>query len=177
MFVCGFFIKQGCFKCMENMILGIHSNVAGDSCSYTAGHAWLTITHDGKTSFYGLWPDAHPKTVDNGDASDIRIGLEASAKAAASRYYRLSDAQANHFNKLMKANVSWRYTNTCASWAGEIVEEVIGEDIDADDWLGFETPRELGKSILELEKKEPTSIEKPKRLERNPASSWMGKSR
>ncbi len=158
---------------MGNMVLGIHSNVAGDSNDYTAGHAWLTITHDGKTTFYGLWPDAHPNVVDNGDASDIRVGMEASAKAVASRYYRLSDAQAKHFNALMKANVAWRYTNTCASWASEVVEEVVGEDVDADDWLGFETPRELGKSILELEAKQPTNLGSPKRLERNPASRIM----
>lgn len=162
---------------MGNMVLGIHSNVAGDANNYTTGHAWLTITHDGVTTHYGLWPDAHPNVVANGDASDIRVGMEASAKAAASRYYRLSDAQARHFNALMKANVTWRYTNTCASWAGEIVEEVVGENVDADDWAGFETPRELGKSILELEAKQPTSIISPKPLKQNPASSLMKRKR
>ena len=100
---------------MGNMVLGIHSNVAGSGEDFTAGHAWLTITHHGKTTSYGLWPDAHPRTIDNGEGSDIRIGLEASAKSAASRYYRLSEAQAKHFQALMKANVAWRYTNTCAS--------------------------------------------------------------
>jgi len=156
-----------------NMVLGIHSNVSGDSNDYTAGHAWLTITHDGTTTHFGLWPDAHPSVVDNGEASDIRVGMEASAKAVASRYYRLSDAQAKHFNALMQANVAWRYTNTCASWASEIVEVVVGEDVDADDWSGFETPRELGASILELEAKQPTSLESPKPLKQNPASSLM----
>lgn len=158
---------------MGNMVLGIHSNVAGDANDYTGGHAWLTITHKGKTTYYGLWPDAHPNVVNNGDSSDIRVGMEASAKASASRYYRLSDAQAKHFNGLMKANVAWRYTNTCASWASEIVEEIVGEDVDADDWGGFETPRELGRSILKLEAKQPTSISSPKPLKQNPASSLM----
>jgi len=158
---------------MGNMVLGIHSNVASDANEYTAGHAWLTITHEGKTTQYGLWPDAHPSVVDNGSGSDIRVGLEASEKAAASRYYRLSDAQAKHFNALMKANVAWRYTNTCASWAGEIIEEVVGEDIDSDDWAGFETPRELGANILELETKQPTSLGSPRVLKQNPASSLM----
>ena len=100
---------------MGNMILGIHSNVVGDSEDFTGGHAWLTITHNGKTTHYGLWPDAHPNVVNNGDGSDIRVGMEASSKAAASRYYRLSEAQATHFNALMKSNVAWRYTSTCAS--------------------------------------------------------------
>lgn len=156
---------------MGNMVLGIHSNVAGDSKGYTAGHAWLTITHKGQTKHYGLWPDAHPKTLDNGDGSDIRIGLEASDKAVASRYYKLSDAQAKHFNSLMKSVVAWRYTNTCASWASDIVLDVVGEDVDADDWVGFETPRELGKSILDLEAKQPTSVSSPRPVRHNPASS------
>jgi hypothetical protein len=158
---------------MGNMILGIHSNVAGDTNDYIDGHAWLTITHDGRTTAYGLWPDAHPSVVNNGFGSDIRVGMEASAKSAASRYYRLSAAQAKHFNVLMTANVAWRYTNTCASWASEVVNEVVGEDVDADDWAGFETPRELGKSILKLESKQPTNLGSPKPLKQNPASSLM----
>ena len=156
---------------MSGMILGIHSNVAGGHHEYTAGHAWLTITENGTTTFYGLWPDAHPMVLDNGDGTDIRVGLEASAKAVASRYYKLSDAQARQFKALMKANVAWRYTNTCASWASEVAYEIVGEDVDSDDYLGFETPRELGRNILLLERKDPTSIYAPKALERNPASS------
>jgi hypothetical protein len=156
---------------MPGMILGIHSNVAGDTHELTAGHAWLTITENGTTTFYGLWPDAHPMVVNNGDGSDIRVGLEASAKAVASRYYKLSDAQAKHFKALMLSNVGWRYTNTCASWASEVVYEIVGEDVDSDDYLGFETPRELGRNILILERTDPTSMHAPKKLERNPASS------
>lgn len=159
----------------QNMVLGIHSNVAGDRNEYTAGHAWLTITYANKTTHYGLWPDAHPDVADNGKKSDIRIGMEASSKAVASRFYRLSQAQARHFNALMKANVAWRYTQTCASWATEVVEEVVGEDVDADDWAGFETPRELGKSILKLEAKHPTSLTSPRPLKQDPASSSMKK--
>ena len=55
-------------------------------------------------------------------------------------------------------NWEWRYTNRCASFASEVVEAVVGEEIDADDNFGFETPRELGNSILELEKMMPTSL-------------------
>jgi len=156
---------------MSEMILGVHSNVAGDDKDFTSGHAWLTITENGKTTFYGLWPDAHPKTVDNGDASDIRVGLEASASAKASRYYKLSDAQAKNFKALMKSNVTWRYTNNCSSWASEVVWAVVKEDVDADDYLGIETPRELGRNILLLEKKSPTSILTPKAVKNNPAES------
>lgn len=158
---------------MSEIILGIHSNVAGDSNDLTSGHAWLTITRSGSTTFYGLWPDAHPRTVDNGDASDIRIGLEASANAVASRYYRLSDAQARYFNTLVRANVHWFYTHNCSSWASDIVWEVVGEDVDADDWMGIETPRELCRNIQALEINDPTTINTPKRLSRNPATSTL----
>ncbi len=75
----------------------------------------------------------------------------------------------------MQANVAWRYTNTCASWASEVVEEVVGEDVDADDYGGFETPRELGRNILLLEKQQPTTLFSPKPLQQNPASSFMKK--
>lgn len=102
--------------------------MASDSSNYTSGHAWLTITHKAKTTHYGLWPDAHPNVVNNGNASDIRVGMETSAKSVANRHYRLSEAQAKHFNDLMKANVAWRYTNTCASWATEVVDASIKLD-------------------------------------------------
>ena len=49
---------------------------------------------------------------------------------------------------ILKQNHSWRHTNNCASFASETFEEVTGVDIDADDWFGFETPREIGDSIL-----------------------------
>ncbi len=46
---------------MSNMLLGIHSNIAGDSSGYIVGHAWLTITHKGHTKHYRLWTDAQAK--------------------------------------------------------------------------------------------------------------------
>lgn len=153
------------------MILGIHSNVAGSHNDFTSGHAWISITHGNKVTVYGLWPDAHPKTIDNGDKSDIRIGLEVKDTAVASRYYLLTSPQAIQFNALMSANVAWRYTHTCASWASDVVDILIGEDVDADDNFGFETPRELGESILLLESKEPTTRFSPKRVTKNPATT------
>jgi hypothetical protein len=44
---------------------------------------------------------------------------------------------------------AWTYTNTCASFASEIFEEVTGIDVDADEFAGLETPREIGESIVE----------------------------
>lgn len=143
------------------VILGIHSNVAGDSNDFTAGHAWVTISTLRKTDFYGLWPDGHPRTVDNGDASDVRVNMEAGARPVASRYYRLDPSQTMRLNMFFTMKATWAYTNNCSSWASELLADVVGEDVDADDWLGLETPRELGRSIQRLEARDRTSPASP----------------
>lgn len=153
-----------------SIVLGIHSNVT--SGSYAGGHAWITVKEVGITRSYGLWPDQHPKTVDNGSGTDIRIGMEPTTGAAI-RYYKLTKVQGNKLRGLLLKNITWTYTNTCASWASEVVYQVTGNDVDADDWGGFETPRELGANIVILEKKDPTSRVKPKVLtDRGGSSSW-----
>lgn len=43
---------------------------------FTGGHAWISVTKNGTVTVYGLWPDEHPRTLDNGDGTDIRVGLE-----------------------------------------------------------------------------------------------------
>ncbi|AZZ92729.1 hypothetical protein EUZ85_19175 [Hahella sp. KA22] len=151
------------------IILGIHSNVA--SGEYTSGHAWISVTEAGITTRYGLWPDAHPKTVDNGVGTDIRKNMEPPT-GVANRYYQLTPEQTNTLRNLLLQNVTWTYTNTCASWASEVVYQATGKDVDADDWGGFETPRELGTNIVLLEAKDPTSKTKPKILKNAGLSSW-----
>lgn len=158
---------------MSRTILGIHSNVvAGDK---TGGHAWISITTNGATVFYGLWPDSHPRTKDNGPGFDIRKGLEANSTAKASRYYKLTDAQSKRLLVQLGRDQTWNYTHNCSSWASYVVWRVVGEDVDADDsaLLGVETPRELGRSIQALEVKSPTSRFAPKDLgdEKNASSS------
>lgn len=109
----------------EDVILGVHSNVrngqmdpeTGDPYGFDAGHAWISVTRDGKTTRYGLWPDAHPNVEDNGDGSDIRTGMEDGDTPAASRYYRLTLEQVAKLDSLLKANETWGYTHNCSSWA------------------------------------------------------------
>lgn len=60
------FNVQECPK--EKPSLGIHSN-AGPSEGLTDGHAWISLTENGKTTLYGLWPDFHPLATDNGTGS------------------------------------------------------------------------------------------------------------
>jgi hypothetical protein len=148
----------------ERTVLGIHSNAAADA-NYTAGHAWITVTRDGVTTSYGLWPDSHPdiqaRGLDNGSGSDIRVGIENNFASKADRYYVLTEDQDSKLDAALKENITWRYTNTCASWASETIYAVTGEDVDADDYMGFETPREITRSIQKLEKSNPTSAGAP----------------
>lgn len=141
--------------------LGIHSNV-GPSDGFTSGHAWLSYTDDaGNTTNHGLWPDDHPYVPDNGPASDIREGMEDGSSPAHSRFYELDPLQKKRWIDYLNNKATWSYTNTCAAWASDGVKSVVGEDVDADDWLGFETPRELSQSIIELERRLPTSPTSP----------------
>lgn len=159
----------------EKVVLGIHSHVSanteGSSNEFIDGHAWISVTRDGRTEVFGLWPDNHPNVEDNGRSTDIRKGLEAGYPATASRYFELNEAQSQRLESLLDENVTWRYTNTCASWASETVERATGQRVKADDVLGFETPRKLIESIRELEREHPTSLDVPQPANAVPRSS------
>jgi hypothetical protein len=146
------------------VILGVHSNV-GEDAGFTDGHAWITVTTNGMTQYYGLWPPEHPLVKSKhqeDDPTHVRKGYEAGQKAVASRYYRLDPAKQLKLYKWLGVQSHWRYTHTCASWASETVNSVVGESISADELVGITgTPRELSESILALERKVPTSIGKP----------------
>ncbi|RYY23025.1 MAG: hypothetical protein EOP62_21515 [Sphingomonadales bacterium] len=120
------------------------------------GHAWLSLTANGQTEYYGLWPDGHPLVEDNGSKSDIRAGLEEKIRPTASRYYELSPQQLQKFQAELKEDVTWTPTTTCAGWASDTVKDVTGHRIDATEFLFIQTPRELIDEIQKLEKKQPT---------------------
>ncbi len=150
---------------VQEIILGIHSNVPA-SADFTDGHSWLSVSRDGEVTNYGLWPDDHPRIIAMGlsdtKKSDIRTGMEDGQVSESARYYKLSIKQAAILEMKLKENIRWKYTNTCASWASETVDSVTGENINANDTLGFETPRNVTKSIQSLEKIRPTSKSNPK---------------
>jgi len=157
------------------VILGIHSNLDGSESNpdvtnsgdvigqFTAGHAWISVTENNISVRFGLWPDKHPRTVDNGPGTDVRKNMEPPL-GKANRFYLLNDVQIIKLKNILLTNTTWKETNNCSSWASQVVNDILKIDIDADDYLGFETPRELGKSINELEKKYPTSVAKPEIL-------------
>jgi hypothetical protein len=152
----------------DKVVLGIHSAVSkqtqangGSYDKFIDGHAWLSVTRDGQTQYYGLWPDDHPRVRDNGDGTDIRVGQEKGFRSSADRYYALSPAQVKQLDDALKANVAWSPTTTCAGWASDTVSSVTGKKLAASEFLSIETPRKLAETIHGLEAKEPTAPDRP----------------
>lgn len=150
---------------MDKAVLGIHSDVdpatEGSFNQFVDGHAWITVTRGGSTQYYGLWPDEHPRADDNGPGMDIRSGMEARFTPSASRYYELSAEQEKQLDRELSQNVTWSYTNTCASWASATAAKVTGQRLDAGELLLTDTPRELIESIRAAERLHPTSPASP----------------
>lgn len=163
----------------DPVVLGIHSTVnpgtEGSFNQLTDGHAWISVTRNGQTQVYGLWPDAHPNVPDNGRRSDIRTGLEAGYPASASRYYALTAEQAAALELRLRENVTWGYGNTCASWASDTARAVTGERVQGGELLGLtDTPRKLIESINALERQRDTTPSNPLRPDEIRRSSSFG---
>ena len=149
-------------------MLGIHSTInpgtGGSFKQLMDGHAWISMTRGGETQLYGLWPDRHPNVPDNGLDSDIRVGVEAGAAATASRYDQITPQQAAELETRQTKNVKWASSNSCASWAGDIVRAVTGHRLQSSDLFGLsDPPRRLVSSIDALEQQRDTSPENPLR--------------
>jgi hypothetical protein len=142
----------------RKIVIGIHSNVDPDA-GFTDGHAWISIydSDTGLTTNYGLWPDSHPRTPDNGDGTDVRIGMEDGYLSEHSRYVEITPDQLEDFEDFADNVDTWGYMHTCAEWATDAWSETTGEWVDPNDYFGYETPRMVSQSIIELEKKDPTS--------------------
>lgn len=159
----------------DKVVLGIHShvdpNTQGSFNQFVDGHAWISVTRNGHTTFHGLWPDNHPLVEDNGPGSDIREGMEARATSSASRYYELTPEQVKRLDQALGENVTWSYGNTCASWATSTVNKVTGQSLDAGELLFTDTPRELIESIRKAERVRPTSPSQPQPATERPETS------
>ena len=160
--------------------LGIHSNVIGNA-SLTDGHAWLTMHFpNGNSTSVGLWTSTlgesrrlvkDPTGFMLGETYDVEFGWEIAKhyQARASRFYRLSPDQAKFSTKVLGAYTSWRYSNTCATWATSVVHQLTGEEIASSELLGItNTPRALGNALVQLERRNPTSLQSPKLVLGNP---------
>jgi len=151
----------------------VDPNTQGSFNQLIDGHAWISVTRNGRTEVYGLWPDDHPSgRFDNGAGSDIRRGVERGAPAAANRYYELTPEQVARLDARLQENVTWGYGNTCASWASDTVGRVTGQTVSGSELLGLtDTPRELIRSIRELERARRTSPDDPIRADELPNRS------
>lgn len=148
----------------ERAVLGIHTNTE-PGAPLIDGHAWLTITRNGKTEAYGLWPADHPRFSQETSppATDIRRGIENGFEATASRYYELTPDQLRSFEAATREKATWAYTNTCASWASDTAYRVTGERVNASELVGLtDTPRQMRESIEALEKERSTSHDAPR---------------
>lgn len=159
----------------DKVVLGIHShvdpNTQGSFNQFVDGHAWISVTRDGQTTFHGLWPDDHPRVEDNGPRSDIREGMEARSTPSASRFYELTPEQVKRLDQALGENVTWSYGNTCASWATSTVNNVTGQSLDAGELMFTDTPRELIESIRKAERLQPTSPSQPQPAAERPETS------
>lgn len=104
---------------------------------------------------------------------DIRTGMENNAVPQHSRYYELTPEQVARLGYILAESDTWGYTHSCADWASDVGRRVTGENVDADDWFGFETPRELSRSLERLEGRRSTSPFNPLPPPRPKKSSWL----
>jgi len=138
--------------------LCIYSKAFPDD-ALTAGHAAIVFHSKGEEAdifqTYGLWPDSYSTSINNGEGSDIRVNFEKDNPLLEPCYKwfycePISDEKKKILDELVAKNVEWTCTNQCATFASETFYDVTGTDVDADDFLGLETPREISESIVAL---------------------------
>lgn len=137
-------------------VLGIHANDPGNGSPF--GHAWISITENGLTEYYGLWPDAKMGTI--GDfASDVRHNVE-NGYGQYTRYYALSPAQLDKLKAYILQNKYWVGLYNCSSFARDVVQHVTGEYLETGTIYNgdpVDLPAILGLSIIEKELQSPTT--------------------
>jgi hypothetical protein len=134
---------------VKKYTLGIHSTVSSKA-SFTAGHAWISITNNqtGEFHTYGLWADR--TGLGSNGSGGVRMDLELiKAYPFTSNYFvQISQSQYDAIASMLGADTnSWWITYTCADYARDVFYQATGRYLDVDDYLGIETPRELARSI------------------------------
>lgn len=145
---------------------GSHDTTSSAAGGLGLGHAWLSVTDScGKTTLYGLFPDSHERTEDNGAGKDIRQNMENGYEIKAQRFYEIPLAKIAMLKQLLSnQSATWKTSYNCSSWASEVWNIMTGEDIDARRYYSkWETPRALAEEVSKLEETEPTSKDDPKK--------------
>ncbi|UPG89750.1 hypothetical protein L2Y96_20540 [Luteibacter aegosomaticola] len=164
----------------DKVVLGIHTNAEPNTNAWsvdTEGHAWISVTRNGTTQAYGLWPNDHPRFANEAQhpETNIRQGIENRFPATESRYYQLDQKQVAELDKALGEKVTWGYLNNCSNWATNTTERVTGEHIHARDNYGIRTPGDLANGIKALEKEHATAVNQPTRHVAEPSSSFGGR--
>lgn len=165
---------------VSDKVLGIHSDSDPASDVWVnPGHAWVSLTDYSSLSIgtlttYGLChSSATPSPLAlYAPGTDLYVDREYSYTPHAdghNRYYLLLPSQFVAFENWLDEDHDYAWsglfivppTYNCASFASDTIAEVVGLDVDADDSLGFETPRELSQSIDALESTDPTTDYNP----------------
>jgi len=138
----------------------VYTNTAAYFSDNNFGHAAILLAEtdpdtDALTvTTWGLWPDGHEDTPDNGSGTDIRQGFANDVYTQFSYFYcePVSEKQKEILRNEGNKDITWTCTNNCSSFASDTFRKVTGTDVDADDelLLGTETPVEMGKSIIAL---------------------------
>jgi len=131
--------------------ISIHSNVPPDS-DFTAGHSWIEIKNKktGKKTTYGLWTDKLKSGgVKGTPGKGVNVNLEKKNgyKTSHSLSVDISAEQVKSFDDYTKEPDEWSPSHTCADWARDGFNNITGINLDVDDYLGIETPRELSRAI------------------------------
>lgn len=151
----------------ERAILGIHSSEPVTNCSIIPdcnnwGHAWISVTDNGKTTYYGLWPDSHDEVkkrgLDNGTGSDVRINIEGGS-GQHNRYIPITKTQLATLESLIKRNFKYNFlTFNCSSFASYAYNTVTGEKINAQGLSMIDSPCKVSESIEALNRTKPTEV-------------------
>ena len=138
----------------------VYTNTAAYFSDNNLGHAALLLaepdpdTEAVTITTWGLWPDNHEDTADNGAGTDIRKNFANDVYTQFNYFYcePVSKTQKDKLIAEGNKNIKWTCTNNCSSFATETFRKITGTDVDAGDelFLGVETPVEAGKSIIKL---------------------------
>lgn len=149
----------------ERIIMGIHSSEPINNCLFDCnnfGHAWVSLTESGKSTYYGLWPDDHDEItkrgMNNGNGTDIRTNVE-NGMGEVNRYYVLNKDQVNRFNQYLRQTLVYNGVKlNCAVFASNIVSYTVNENVSNSWFFGIPAPCSLSRSIDRLNRTNPTEV-------------------
>lgn len=155
----------------KKCLLCIHSSDAstGPDCRNAGddiGHSWISVHEnvgesDQTTTTYGAYPPSFPRG--NGSRGYFRPYYDNRRNYFRdwSRMWETGigyvfcfefeceeSGKVFHILEAPFTYSDWTFTANCASYASDRFRQITGLDIDADGWLGYEHPSEVGDSII-----------------------------